>query len=149
MWRAHRRAKKSRSGRALFLCVGGWPLRALRALERDEPMLTLCLPAAGIQEEEAVAIEGGGWDGGKKRITGQLNFTSTTVVVRTVHNNLFHCNGPFSNNRDTSKRYTLLCSPIYVVVGTGGPPNCPPMISLPISLRADLFLFLFPHSPFA
>ncbi len=44
--------------------MGGWPLRALRALERDEPMLTLCLPAAGIQEEEAVAIEGGregGW----------------------------------------------------------------------------------------
>jgi hypothetical protein len=26
-------------------------------------MLTLCLPAAGIQEEEAVAIGGGGMDG--------------------------------------------------------------------------------------
>ena len=40
-------------------------MRALRAFESDEPILTLCLPWAGIQEEEAVAIgaENGGNDG--------------------------------------------------------------------------------------
>jgi hypothetical protein len=60
-------------------------------------MLTLCLPAAGIQEEEAVAIGGGGRDGGKKRPTSQLYINgccSDTSI-------LFHCYGPLSNNRDT------------------------------------------------
>lgn len=51
----HRNEKKSRSGRfALF--AGGAPLRALRARPRDEPMLTGCLPLAGIHELSVVAI---------------------------------------------------------------------------------------------
>ena len=70
----------------MFLCVGGWPLRALRALERDEPMLTLCLPAAGIQEEEAVAIGGGGRDGLWEEEDNKPTLHQLTIVVRTHFN---------------------------------------------------------------
>ncbi len=64
--------------------MGGWPLRALRALERDEPMLTLCLPAAGIQEEEAVAI--GGREGG---MVGKRIITNNQLYIKDSQSILF------------------------------------------------------------
>ena len=59
--------------REVLVSLWGLPLAGLESLASDEPMLTLCLPWVGIQEEEAVAIgagngksEGVWWEQGKR-----------------------------------------------------------------------------------
>lgn len=107
-------------------------------------MLTLCLPAAGIQEEAVAIREGEREDGGRredKQPTVHHDCCSDTFT------SCFTAMGHFPITGTRVLYYILLCSPIYVV-GHRWKAQGTILLSNHITALPGPFLFLFPLSPF-